>query len=189
MLQKGGCSVVSDSPPPALLSWLRHQQLWAVFGAVFGLFLWHAHLFRQAVRLYCRHIQHHLLVDACSDFGMLLIATIAKVRKDRASSSDWSWPELFVSSKHAGILSRRAGVSSGLASLPWPPCVPSGLLWEPPPSSCFCCSIPSLGSQPSFRPFESMHFTPPQSVTWECYDEKCPLRWLLVALPQKSVSS
>lgn len=41
-------------------------------------------------------------------FGMLLIATIVKVRKDRAARPGWSWPELFVSiKKHAGILTPR----------------------------------------------------------------------------------
>lgn len=41
-------------------------------------------------------------------FGMLFIATIVKVRRDRAARSEWTWPHLFTSiKKHAGILTAR----------------------------------------------------------------------------------
>ena len=41
-------------------------------------------------------------------FGMLLVATVTKVRRDRAAHTNWTFPKLFASiQKHAGILTAR----------------------------------------------------------------------------------
>ena len=80
-------------------------------------------------------------------FGMLLIATIAKVRKDRAARPGWSWPELFVSIiKHAGIPRRAAGVL--WAGVFYHGCHVCQVGFGNHLRLRFCCSIPSLGSQP-----------------------------------------
>ena len=101
----GCCTVVSEATT-TLPFWLWTQQLWAYLLLLSrcGMLIFSDAQFASTAGIFTALF----LLMLVPTFGMLLVATVTKVRRDRAAHTNWTFPKLFASiQKHAGILTAR----------------------------------------------------------------------------------